>query len=60
MGKYFDQTVKLVKRIPDIDRTSWFIWSVLDNALVDEDKKKVIGELNRQLKLIKNQISQQK
>ena len=53
MGKIYNQTVKLLKRIPDIDRTIWFVWSLLDSALVQEDKEKVVGELNRQLKLTK-------
>ncbi|OGS28226.1 MAG: hypothetical protein A2297_01955 [Elusimicrobia bacterium RIFOXYB2_FULL_48_7] len=45
MAKIFDDTCRLVERIPTIELTTHFVWSVLHESLAPADRVKLVEKL---------------
>ena len=45
MARTFDETCKLVERIPTIELTTHFFWSVMCEGLAQEDRVKLVENL---------------
>lgn len=45
VAKTFDDTCKMVERIPTIELTTHFFWSVMCEALAQTDREKLVEQL---------------